>query len=100
MERTLADRDRGRALSKSWALIAPIVRLSSAWRVGMKIITDTTRGTLAISTGADMWELVHLKAVEGNYVINTEDLSFDFFGIPRSVAEAVRTSIAVAPAAH
>ena len=67
----------------------------------MKFITDPRRGTIAVSTGADMWELVHLKAVDGGtFAITTDDSSFNFFGIPLSVAESVRTSIAAAPAAQ
>jgi hypothetical protein len=45
-----------------------------------------------------MFELVHLKAVNGSFSISTVNESFAFFDIPPSVAEAVRTSIAAAPA--
>jgi hypothetical protein len=99
-ERTIEERQRGQALSNAWKILSPLVKESSVFNGHMKFITDSRRGCIAVSTGGgtDMWVLVNLVATNGLFSITTEDESFKYFGIPDTVAEAVRTSIAAAPA--
>jgi hypothetical protein len=92
MERTIAERDRGRALSKSWSLLEPLVRLSSAWKSGMKLITDTARGSIAIVTGKDMWELIELKPVGDGYAVTAFEANLLIFGVGAATVEAIRAS--------
>jgi hypothetical protein len=94
LERTIAERDRGRALSKSWTLLSPLVRWSPAWKVGMKLITDTTRGTIAIATGDDMWELIELKPDGSDFTVIAFEANLQYFGVGAATIEAVRSSTA------
>jgi hypothetical protein len=94
VERTIAERDRGRALSKSWALLAPVVKDSRGWRPGMKLITDAARGTIAIATGLDMWELVELRPVGDEFSVRTFDANLLHFGVGPATAESIRASLA------
>ncbi len=94
VEPTLADRDRGRALSKAWTLVAPLVELSPAWREGMKILTDTSRDTLSIATGNDMWELFALKPVDDRFTITAFEANLLVFGVGPAIVEAIRASLA------
>ena len=98
-ERTIAERDRGRALSKSWSLLSPLVGLSTNWKTGcMKLMTDTKRGTINIVTGVDMWELVSLKATVDGFSVLAHDPNLAHFGIGAAVVEAIRSSTAAASA--
>jgi hypothetical protein len=98
VERTITERDRGRALSKSWTLLSPLVRLSKAWKPGMKLVTDPGRGTIAIATGLDMWELIELKPVGDGFSIIAFEDNLKHFDVGPAIVEAVRASTA-APAA-
>jgi hypothetical protein len=98
-ERTIEEKDRGRALSGAWLLLSPLIKDSKAFVKGqMKFVTDPRRGTIAVATGLDMWLLVQLKANNDTFSITTIDESFAFFGIDDKVAEAVRTSVAASRA--
>ncbi len=94
VERTVAVRDRGRVLSKSWALLQPLVSLSRAWKPGMKLTTDTARGTIAIvaAKGRDMWELVELKPAGDGYAVTAFEANLLLFGVGPATAEAIRAS--------
>ncbi len=94
VERTVAVRDRGRVLSKSWALLQPFVTMSRAWLPGMKLTTDSSRGTIAIvsAKGRDMWELVELKAVGDGYSVTAFEANLLIFGVGPATAEAIRAS--------
>jgi hypothetical protein len=94
VERTIAERDRGRVLSKSWTLLSPLVRLTNAWKAGMKLTTDSARGTIAVvsALGADMWELVELKADGDGYAVLAFEANLAHFGVGPATAEAIRAS--------
>jgi hypothetical protein len=94
IERTVAEGNRGRALSKSWELVAPLVKACPAWKAGMKLITDSSRGTIAIATGRDMWDLVELRPAGDGYTVHTDDSNLLLFGVGPAIAEAIRTSLA------
>ena len=94
-ERTIEEKDRGRALSGAWLLLSPLIKDSKAFdKDQMKFVTDPRRGTIAVATGLDMWTLVQLRANNDSFSITTDPKSFAFFGIDEKVAEAVRTSVA------
>jgi hypothetical protein len=95
-ERTIPEQERGQAMSGAWRILAPLVKESLAFNEGMKFTTDPRRGFIAVTTagGSDMYILMNLKSVDGVFSITTVDESFTHFGIPLTVAEAVRTSIA------
>jgi hypothetical protein len=111
VERTIAERDRGRVLSKAWSLISPLVKTTNAWKAGMKLTTDSARGTIAVvsAMGADMWELVELKADGDGYAVLAFEANLAHFGVGPATAEAIRASstkplaaaaaVAAAPAA-
>jgi hypothetical protein len=100
-ERTVEEKDRGRALSGAWLLLSPLIRDSANFSSdSMKFITDPRRGSISVATGMDMWDLVLLKSDAGTFSITTDDVNLKYFGVPPDVAEAVRTSLAAAPAAH
>jgi hypothetical protein len=100
-ERTVEEKDRGRALSGAWVLLSPLIRDSGNFSSdSMKFITDPRRGSISVATGMDMWDLVLLKSDAGTFSITTDDVNLKYFGVPPDVAEAVRTSLAAAPAAH
>jgi hypothetical protein len=99
-ERTVEEKDRGRALSGAWQLLSPLIHDSANFDPDkMKFTTDPRRGAISVATGLDMWDLVQLKSTAGTYSITTNDESFSFFGIPPEVADAVRTSLAAPRAA-
>ena len=94
-ERSVEEKNRGRALAEAWKILSPLINDSAAFDKGqMKFTTDPRRGTIAVATGLDMWDLVQLKFNNDTYSITTDDASFAFFGIAPEVAEAVRTSVA------
>ena len=93
-ERTVAERDRGRALSGAWKVLSPIVKGAPAFVAGMKFITEPRRGTIAVSTGLDMWDLVSLKPSADGFVIVADDHNLTHFGVSPEITEALRSSIA------
>ncbi len=97
IERTVAEGNRGRALSKSWELVAPLVKAWPAWKAGMKLITDPARGTIAIAYAKDMWELVELRPAGEGFSVFAFDANLLVFGVGPATAEAIRAS-AVLPA--
>ena len=98
-ERTVEEKDRGRALSGAWRILDPLIRDSAKFdSSSMKFTTDPRRGSIAVATGKDMWDLVQLKSVAGVLTITTDDTNLKYFGIPPEVADSIRTSIAAAPA--
>jgi hypothetical protein len=100
VERTIEEGNRGRTLSKSWELLSPLVKACPAWRAGMKLITDPARGTIAIATGKDMWELVELKLVGDHYAVHAFEANLLVFGVGPATVEAIRaSSTRLAPAA-
>ena len=96
-ERTIAERDRGRALSKAWSVISPVVGISPNWIQGsMKLVTDSKQGTISVATKKDMWELVVLKALPEGYAVLAHDANLAYFGVGPAVAEAIRSNTAAA----
>jgi hypothetical protein len=93
-ERTLPERDRGRALSKAWGLVSPIVGISPNWKEGMKLTTDPKSGTINVMAGQDMWELVALKPSAGGYEVIAFDKNLAYFNVGFAVAEMIRASTA------
>ena len=97
-DRSIEEKDRGRALAAAWRILSPQVKDSSKFDPSvMKFVTDTRRGTIAVATGKDMWDLVKLSGDDGKFTISTFDDSFNFFNISLEVAEAVRISLAATP---
>jgi hypothetical protein len=100
-ERTVPERDRGRALQHAWGILSPLIKGSIAFVPGMKFTTDTKRPAASISViapgGVDMWPLVTLRPGIGQATIDTHDENLKFFGISAEVAESLRTIVA-APA--
>ena len=98
-ERTLEEKNRGRALSGAWKILDPLIRDSAKFdSSSMRFTTDPRRGCIAVATGKDMWDLVQLKTVDGVLTITTDDTNLVYFGIPPEVADAIRTTIAATPA--
>jgi hypothetical protein len=93
-ERSVADRDRGRALSKAWTLISPIVRLCPNWVEGMRLVTDPSRGTISIATKVDMWPLIALKPSPEGHSIIAFDPDLLYFGVGPATVEAIRSNTA------
>jgi hypothetical protein len=100
-ERTVPERDRGRALQHAWGLLSKLVQESEAFLPGMKFSTDTKKPAASIAViaplGADMWPLVTLRPGNGLHTIETHDINLKYFGVPTDVIEALRTIVA-APA--
>ena len=98
-ERTVEEKDRGRALSGAWRILDPLIRDSAKFdSSSMKFTTDPRRGSIAVATGKDMWDLVLLKTVDGVLTITTDDTNLKYFGISPEVADSIRTTIAAPPA--
>jgi hypothetical protein len=93
-EKTVAERARGQALSGAWKIVSPLILRSSAFVDGMKFTTDPRRGSIAVATGNDMYELVQLKHSGGVFSIVTHDENLLHFGISREIGETIRASIA------
>ena len=58
----------------------------------MKLITDPARGTIAIATGKDMWELVELKSAGDHYAVHAFEANLLVFGVGPAIVEAIRAS--------
>ncbi len=68
----------------------------------MRILTDTSRGTISISTGKDMWELFALVPIEGHdghFTITAFEANLLIFGVGPATVEAIRASLAMPAAA-
>jgi hypothetical protein len=103
-ERTVAQRDRGRALSGAWQILTPLINASPALLPGMKYTTDPGRGSISVISGtgssADMWDLVSLKPLGEGFSIFTHDDNLKHFGVTTSVIDAIRTASAASAAAQ
>jgi hypothetical protein len=95
-EKTIAEKERGRALSGAWRILSPLILKSDKFIEGYKFTTDPRRGVIAVSMGNDMRELVHLKHTAGVFSIITDDENLLYFGVSHEIAETIKASIVAA----
>jgi hypothetical protein len=98
-EKTIQERERGRALSGAWRILSPLILKSNKYIEGYKFTTDPRRGVIAVSMGNDMRELVHLKNTAGVFSIITDDANLLYFGISHEIAETIKATIVAAATA-
>jgi hypothetical protein len=92
-EKTIQERERGRALSGAWRILSPLVLASDKFIEGYKFTTDLRRGVISVSMGNDMRELLYLKHLGGVFSIITDDENLKYFGVSHEVAETIKATI-------